>query len=152
MSSKKLSAEVVWNQHCETYGLDPEARAASRLAILNSDDAQNCSVYRPDENDPDAEEADMGDAVVVLTGPFEPPAEWDAAEREDYYADIDPALFHTGYIECEAEPGDAGFFIVEPGDYVAVLVGKGKVVMYYVYDCVEDDAGCDCVLIRDDEA
>ncbi|MBM7059999.1 hypothetical protein JQX08_04710 [Pseudomonas sp. UL073] len=122
------------------------------MAILNSGDAQNCTIYRPDENDPDAEETDMGDAVIVLTGPFEPPAEWDAAERDDFYADIDPALFHTGYIECEAEPGTAGFFSAEPGDYVAVMPGKGKVVMYYVYDFYEDDEGRDCVLIRDDEA
>ncbi|CAD5110510.1 hypothetical protein [Zestomonas carbonaria] len=127
------------------------AEQQHRLAILEHPKALNCTVYRPDEEDPEAEELDLGDGKVVLGGPFEPPAEWDAQEREEYFEDTDPALFVTARIECDAQPDGKGYFEVEPGDFVAVLAGRGKVQMYFVYDCTEDDSGRQYVLILDDE-
>jgi len=107
-------------------------------------------VYRPDDNDPDAEEEDLGDARVLFDGPFQAPAEWDAATRAGFFGDDDPALFLCARIECEAAPAARGYFTVEEGDYVAVLA-DGAVQMYYLHDCREDADGCHCVLIRDDE-
>lgn len=115
-------------------------------SLLDHDDAQDCTVYRPDERDPDAEEQELGDARILFTGPFEAPADWDARDREDYFDGSDEALFVTARIESEAVKGTAGHFVAEPGDYVAV-VADGEVQMYYVYDLADESY----VLIRDDE-
>jgi hypothetical protein len=82
--------------------------------VLDAADALDCTVYRPDEDDLDAEEEDLGDAKVLFIGPFEPPREWDAAEREDYFDGTDPALFVTALIACEAKPGSKAFFAHRP--------------------------------------
>jgi hypothetical protein len=47
-------------------------------------------------------------------------------------------------------PASPRFFTVEPGDYVAVME-NGVVVMYYLYDCQEDEQGLHGVLIRDEQ-
>ena len=143
-------ADAVWAQICQAAGLDPQLRLAARRAVLDSAQALECTVYRPDDNDPDAEEEDLGDARVLFDGPFQAPAEWDAATRAGFFGDDDPALFLCARIECEAPPAARGYFTVEEGDYVAVLA-DGAVQMYYLHDCREDADGCHCVLIRDDE-
>ncbi len=129
----------------------PTTASEYHLAILAHPGAQDCTVYRPDANDPDAEEEDLGDAKIVFTGPLEPPAEWDALEREEFFADSDPTLFFTARIACEAKPGSAQQFTIEPGDYVASMPGLGEVVMYFVCDFHEDAEGGRYILIRDDE-
>lgn len=143
--------DKVWMQMCAAGGLDPEARLAARMAVLRGDGALDCTVYRPDENDPDAEEEDLGDARILFTGPFEVPQAWSEAERAEFFDDADPEQFVTAFIECEAQPGAAGFFAPEVGDYVAVMQEQGAVVMFYVHDWHEDEEGRKCVLIRDDE-
>lgn len=122
-----------------------------RQQILNHPDALECSLYRPDEQDADAEELDLGDARVLFTGAFEPPTEWDAHQREDYFGEEDPLHFVTAHIECLAEAGSKAFFMAESGDYLAAQVSLGEVVMYYVYDHEESESGRHYVLIRDDE-
>ncbi|WP_236032764.1 hypothetical protein [Pseudomonas schmalbachii] len=153
MASKDHPAarEAFWQQLCADSNLDPQKRLAARKAILAHADAQDCSLYRPDENDPDAEEMDLGDARIVVTGPFQAPAEWSAEEREEYFGDADPASFVSAFIECEAEPGSREFFQPDVGDYVAVMPTPDAVVMYYLHDWYEDDNGRDCVLILDDQ-
>lgn len=141
-----------WVQICQAAELDPDKRLAARQAILGHADALDCTFYRPDDNDPDAEEEDLGDARVLFTGPFQAPADWSEQQRDDYFDDSDPALFFSALIECEAQPASKAFFLPEPGDYVAVMTASGTVEMYYLYDCHEDDNGRACVLIRDDEA
>ncbi|WP_152389793.1 hypothetical protein [Azotobacter salinestris] len=136
---------------CQAAGLDPQRRLAARQAILGDGAAQDCTLYRPDERDPEAEEEDLGDAKILFTGPFQAPAEWDEQMRADYFDENDPALFVTALIECEAAPASRGFFTVEPGDYVAATLETGEVAMFYVYDCSEDEQGRRCVLVRDDE-
>ncbi|MDG9928920.1 MULTISPECIES: hypothetical protein [unclassified Pseudomonas] len=116
------------------------------MSLKDHAEALDCTVYRPDENDPDAEELELGDARILIEGPFEAPAEWDAAEREDYFDDSDPALFVTARIECEAKADSSAWFVAEPGDYVAVIRGL-QVEMYYVYDLADRSY----VLIRDDQ-
>jgi len=130
---------------------DPQKRLAARTAVLGNADAQDCTVYRPDENDADAEEKDLGDAKILFTGTFQPPSEWDEHERSDFYGDTAPELFVTAYIECEAKPETASFFVPEVGDYVATMPGLGEVVMFYVHDYIEEESGRKYVLIRDDE-
>lgn len=115
-------------------------------SLLDHADAQDCTVYRPNERDPDAEELELGDARILFTGPFVVPAEWDAREREDYFDGCDEELFVTARLESEAGQGAQGHFVAEPGDYVAV-VADGAVQMYYVYDLADGRY----VLIRDDE-
>lgn len=127
--------------------IDPQLR----LTILGHPDAQDCSVYRPDEDDPDAEELDLGDAKVLFTGAFQAPADWDELERAEFFGDAAPEAFVTAYIECEAKPGSAGFFVADIGDYVASMPGLGEVVMFYVHDYSEDQQGRHYTLIRDDE-
>ena len=133
--------------------MNTEQQLAARLAILQHADAQDCTVYRADEQnqDPDAEEVDLGDAKVLFCGPFEAPADWDAAEREEYFADSAPELFVNARIECEAKPGSKSHFSVDIVDYVAAQPGQGEVVMFYVHDYLEDDTGCTYVLLRDEE-
>src|SRR3546814_2838482 len=53
----------------------------SRAAILENPEALECTLYRPDEYDEEAEEQDLGDARIVISGPFEAPAEWDRSEE-----------------------------------------------------------------------
>lgn len=143
--------DKIWQQMCEAGGIDPQRRLAARQAILGNPQALECTLYRPDENDPDAEEEDLGDARILFAGPFQAPAEWDAETREEFFGDADPALFETALIECEAAPGSSAFFLAEVGDYVAAMPGQGGVAMYYVHDCQEDENGRRCVLIRDDQ-
>lgn len=116
------------------------------MSLNDYPDALDCTVYRPDENDPDAEELELGDARIVIEGAFVAPLEWDAIEREDYFDGSDPALFVTARIECEAKADSGKHFVAEPGDYVAVVRGL-KVEMYYVYDLADRSY----VLIRDDQ-
>jgi hypothetical protein len=131
--------------------IDPQQPLAARQAILNHPDAQDCTLYRPDEKDPDAEEQDLGDAKILFLGAFQAPADWDAHERAEFFGDSPAELFVTAAIECEAKPLSAGYFTAEIGDYVATMPGLGEVVMFYVHDCSEDDSGRRYVLIRDDE-
>lgn len=140
-----------WEQICLASGLDPQQRLASRQAVLEHADALDCTLYRPDENDLDAEEEDLGDACILFTGPFQAPAQWTAQEREDYFGDIEPASFVTALIECQADPATREFFIADAGDFVAVVSANGDVQMFYLYDCNEDDDGLHCVLVREDE-
>ncbi|OLU26983.1 hypothetical protein [Pseudomonas sp. PA27(2017)] len=122
----------------------------NRQHVLDAADALDCTVYRPDEDDLDAEEEDLGDAKVLFTGPFEPPQEWDAAEREDYFDGTDPALFVTALIACEAKPGSKAFFTPQAGDLLAAM-NAGKVEMYFICERLDDENGSSYVLIRDDE-
>lgn len=143
--------DEVWVQMCSADGLDPAKRLAARQTVLNHPDAQDCTIYRPDENDPDAEEEDLGDARILFTGPFQVPEEWDEEERAEFFGDDDPELFMTAFVECEAKPASARFFAPDVGDYVAVMSGPGEVQMFYVCDYSEDDNGRQCILIRDDQ-
>ncbi|UCJ14890.1 hypothetical protein K5Q02_13505 [Pseudomonas sp. MM211] len=122
-----------------------------RQRVLDAAESQDCTVYRPDEDDTDAEERDMGDAKVLFTGPFEPPHEWDAAERDDYFDGSDPALFFTALVACEAKPGSKAFFTPQAGDYLATMSSAGKVEMYFVCERLDDEQGPSFVLIRDEE-
>lgn len=103
----------------------------------------DCTLYRPDDNDPDAEELDLGDGQVTFGAPFEAPREWDAAEREDYFDGLDPALFVTARLDF-ATPA-------EPGDMLALTEPNGLVVMYFVHDYREDADGRSYVLVRDEQ-
>ncbi len=150
-NDQKRTADEVWLQLCKAGELDPEQRLAARLAILSDTDAQDCTVYRPNEHDPDAEEEDLGDAKILFTGVFQAPEVWAEEERAAFFGDVDPALFMTAFIECEAKPASARFFAPEVGDYVATMPGLGAVVMFYVQDYSEDEHGRKCILIRDDE-
>lgn len=123
----------------------------ARNAVLEDPRALECSVYRPDEQDEDAEELDLGEARVLLLGAFEAPIDWDARQREEYFGEEDPALFFSARVESLAAPGSKTFFTVESGDYVAAQPSLGEVVMYYVYDQEDDAEGRRYVLIRDDE-
>ncbi len=145
-------ADAVWMQMCQAAGLDPQRRLAARQAILQDAQAQDCTVYRPDGNDPEAEEEDLGDARILFTGPYRSPPDWDERTRADYFDGSDPALFVTALLECEAGPASRRFFTVEAGDYVAATSERGEVTMFYVYECHEDEQGRHCVLIRDEEA
>lgn len=148
MSAK---SEAFWNQLCADAGVDPQRRLAARQAILADAKAVGACFYRPDDNDPDAEELDLGDARVLILGPFEAPADWDAAEREAFFEDADPAAFFSALVECEAAPGSKAFFVPEIGDFVAVMPSPDKVQMYFLHDWHEEEDGCHCVLVRDDE-
>ena len=150
-NDREQGMDNIWQQICAAGGFDPQRRLAARQAILGSVQALECSFYRADENDPDAEEEDLGDARILFDGPFQAPAEWDAQAREEFFGDDDPALFFSARIECEAAPASAGFFVPEIGDYLAVTTAEGGIEMYYVHDCEEDETGNRCVLIRDDE-
>lgn len=122
----------------------------SRAAILENPDALECTLYRPDEYDTEAEEQDLGDARILITGPFQPPQEWDAKDRDDYFDGTPPDAFVTARIACEATPASGAYFTAVPGDYAAVMEAPGKVSMFYVWDCLNDAEG-QYVLIREEE-
>ena len=145
--------DALWAQMCEADGLDPAKRLQARQQVLDSAEACDCTLYRSaEDDDPDTEEEDLGDARILFEGAFQAPAHWGEAELEDFFGDEDPEQFVTALIECCAAPSTAQFFTPEPGDYVAVVNERGQVTMYYLYACHEDDAGRHCVLIHDDEA
>jgi hypothetical protein len=142
--------DPVWVQMCNAAELDPSRRLTARQAVLDSSAALECTLYRPDDNDPDAEEEELGDARILFTGAFQAPEAWSEAERADFFGEEDPEQFVTADIECTESPASPRFFTVEPGDYVAVME-NGVVVMYYLYDCQEDEQGLHGVLIRDEQ-
>jgi hypothetical protein len=149
--AQEQSTDPVWVQICEAGELNPVQRLASRLAILQHPEAQDCTLYRPDEFDADAEEEDLGDAKVMFLGAFQAPAEWDEDERAEFFGDDAPERFVSAFIECEATPAAAEYFTAESGDYLACMQADGTVQMFYLYDYFEDESGRKCVLIRDDE-
>lgn len=140
----------LWNTLCQADGLDPTQRMETRLAILKNVSALNCTIYRSDENDLDAEEEDLGDARIVFTGAFQPPIEWNEEACNSYFDGVESNLFFTALIECEADPESGHFFLPDVGDYVAVVTLTGLVEMYFLYDWNEDLRGRCCVLIRDE--
>lgn len=153
MSKPPITAtDPAWLDLCAGHGVDPQRRLAARLAVLEHAAALDACVYRPDDQDPDAEELDLGDVRVLITGTFQPPADWDAATREDYFDGSDPDDFHAAQIEVCARPGSRAFFQPQPGDYVAVSLQDGQIQMYYLYECLEQDDGLQAVLIREDDA
>lgn len=150
-NQQEQSSDQMWVQMCEAGELDPVQRLASRLAILQHPEAQECTLYRPDEFDPDAEEEDLGDAKVLFLGAFQVPAEWDEDERVEFFGEDEPERFVSAYIECSAKPAASDYFTAESGDYLACMQADGTVQMFYLYDYFEDDSGRKCVLIREDE-
>ena len=129
----------------------PEKLKVRRLAILEHPQAQDCTLYRSSDGDLDVEEEELGDARLLLAGPFQAPLDWDEEQRAEYFDDCDPALFCNAYIECAAALGSSGFFQPEVGDLCASTTVDGQVVMYFVHDCSENEQGRLCVLLRDDQ-
>lgn len=151
MSANDLSRnDAAWQQICAAAELDPELRGESRAKILSNPEAVMGSVYRAESEDDDAEELDMGDVRIVFQGAFEPPAEWTVEDRVEFYGEDDPTQFLAAFIECEAEPADAAFFIPEIGDYIGIVGEEGQVDMYFLYDLDEANDGMFCVLIKED--
>jgi hypothetical protein len=143
--------DPLWQQMCEAAALDPQRRLLARQALLANPAALEATVFRPDHEDPDAEEEELGEARVLVSGVFQPPADWDAASRADYYDGEDPQTFFSARLECSARPASRVYFTVEPGDLLALTGSDGRVCMYYLYESVEDDDGCHCVLIREED-
>jgi len=119
-----------------------------RAAILAHPQALDCTIYRANAHDEDGEEQDLGDARVVITGQFEPPAEWDAKARDDYYDGMPPEAFVTAHFASEADADSKGFFTVEADDYAAVTEPDGSVAMFYVCERLDDDS---YVLLREED-
>lgn len=143
--------DPLWLQICAAATLDPQRRLDARLAILVHPQALDCTLYRPDPDDLEAEEAELGDARILLLGTFQAPSSWDEAQCEAYFDDCDPALFMNAYVECEAAIGSSAFFTAEQGDHLASMTSDGRVEMYFVHECRESQQGRLCVLIRDDQ-
>ena len=120
----------------------------SRDSILADPDALNCTIYRAHETDPDGEERDMGDARVIITGQFEPPQEWDAKARADYFDGMPEDAFFTAVFASEPGSDSTGFFTVEADDYAAVTEQDGSISMFYVCERLDDDS---YVLLREED-
>lgn len=151
LSTHSISADDhAWLAHCSAQGLNPATRLQAREAVLANANSLECCLYRPNEDDPDAEELDLGDAIVLLQGAFQAPAEWDADARADYFDDSDPADFFAAVLETCAAPGSRQHIQPRAGDYLAVSQADGQVQMYYLYECLEEDDGSHCVLILED--
>ena len=140
-----------WLELCAAVGVDPHKRLQARLATLNHPQALDCTLYRPDEDDFEAEEEEQGDARIRFMDAFQAPADWDAKQREEFFDDCDPVLFINAYIECAAAVSSAAFFMAEIGDHVAGVTADGQVVMHFVHDYSDADEGRLYVLIRDDQ-
>jgi hypothetical protein len=152
MSTSPISAkDAAWLAHCAAHGIDPQQRLEARNAVLANPTVMECCLYRPDEDDPEAEELDLGDARVLIRGIFQPPVEWDADTLEDYLDGSAPADFFDALLEPIAAPGNRQHFQPCPGDYLAVSQADGRIQMYYLYECLEQDDGLHAVLIREDE-
>lgn len=147
--SETTVLDPTWVQMCEADGLDPHARLAARQAVLNHPQALDCTLYRADDNDPDAEEEDLGDARLLFTGHVELPSHWSAAERDEYLDGAAAEDLLSALIECQAAPASKAFFIPDVGDYVACIGSDGQIAMYYLHDYEEDNQGRRCVLIRE---
>lgn len=126
----------------------PATQTPSRDSILADPDALNCTIYRAHETDPDGEERDMGDARVIITGQFEPPQEWDAKARADYFDGAPEDAFFTAVFASEPGADSTGFFTVEADDYAAVTEQDGSISMFYVCERLDDDS---YVLLREDD-
>ena len=114
--------------------------------LASHPDAIDCTLFRQESQDPDADELELGDAHLLLLGAFEAPKDWDAREREDYFDGEDPQQFFSAQIERS----EGATFEVQVGDYLAAQPSPTEVVMYYIYDQQEDENGTYFVLIHDE--
>lgn len=119
----------------------------NQSSVANHPAAIACTLYRSVSDDPQVDEQELGDGYLVLIGPFEPPQDWDAHEREAYFDGEDPSAF----LLAQITPQTPDAFIPQAGDYIAAQPSPAQVVMYYLYDEVEGAEGPHFVLIRDDE-
>ncbi|MEK0362342.1 hypothetical protein [Pseudomonas sp. CBC3] len=126
----------------------PATHQYTRDSILADANALSCTIYRAHESDPDGEEQDMGDARVIITGNFEPPAEWDAKERADYFDGMPEDAFFTAVFACEAGADSKGYFTVEADDYAAVTEQDGTISMFYICERLADGT---YVLLREED-
>ena len=126
----------------------PVTQTPSRDSILADPEALNCTIYRAHETDPDGEERDMGDARVIITGQFEPPQEWDAKARADYFDGMPEDAFFTAVFASEPGSDSTGFFTVEADDYAAVTEQDGSISMFYICERLDDDS---YVLLREED-
>lgn len=126
----------------------PANQQPSRESILAHPNALDCTIYRAHETDPEGEEQDMGDARVVITGQFEPPQEWDAKERADYFDGMPEDAFFTAIFASEAGSDSKGYFSVEADDYAAVTMADGSIAMFYVCERLDDGT---YVLLREED-
>lgn len=126
----------------------PATQHPSRDSILSDPNALNCTIYRAHETDPDGEELDLGDARVIITGAFEPPVEWDAKERAEYFDGMPEDAFFTAVFASEAGSDSKSFFTVEADDYAAVTEQDGTVSMFYVCERLDDGT---YVLLREED-
>ena len=117
----------------------PATQTPSRDSILADPEALNCTIYRAHETDPDGEERDMGDARVIITGQFEPPQEWDAKARADYFDGMPEEAFFTAVFASEHGSDSKGFFTVEADDYAAVTEQDGTISPAKVVAELTDD-------------
>lgn len=148
MSQPDLHANTpAWLAYCEAHGLHPEQRLQARLALLADTATLEACLYRPDEDDPDAEEQDLGDIHLQLLGTFVAPSDWDAETLEDYFDGEAPENFFSARLESAIAPGSRGYNAPTPGDLIAVTQSNGLIQMYYLYDCIEQNDGLNCVLI-----
>src|SRR5690606_18882011 len=100
LSKHSITAnDDAWLAHCNARGLEPSTRLQARQSVLTNSNSLECSLYRSDDDDPDAEELDLGDAIVLLQGRFQAPADWDAQTLEDYLDDSDPEDFFSALLE-----------------------------------------------------
>lgn len=113
-TSPELASDPSWLARCQAAALDPQARFAARQAVLDDAAALDATLYRADEEDEDAEEEDLGDARVLIEGPFVIPADWSEADREAYFDGSDPALFVQARIECLAPASSRQHFTPNP--------------------------------------
>lgn len=142
--------DLAWQDLCSAEGFDPAERLQARLAVLNDPQALTATVYRAEDDDPDAEEQDLGEAKVLFQGPFSLPAHWTTLEKDEYLDGAELKDFYLALIECEAKPSAKDFFVADIGDYLAVVdETTGQIRMYFVHDYEEDNQGRRCVLIED---
>ena len=120
----------------------------TRDSILADPDALSCTIYRAPETDPDGEERDMGDARVIITGQFEPPQDWDAKARADYFDGMPEDAFFTAVFASEHGSDSKGYFTVEADDYAAVAEQDGTISMFYVCERLDDGT---FVLLREED-
>lgn len=136
-----------WEDICAVGRIDPVKREKSRTAIINREDAMDCTIFRLRTDEKLDDCIELCDAKIVLIGKHQVPEGLDEEEFEDLYGGLDVDRLVDALVEYVPNFEDIKIE-PEPSDFVSVEPGAGISISYQLIDFFETEDGRRCILLN----